>query len=319
MAYDSIIQTGSFSADGNNKTLKLRSDVDKLVIENQTEWSATNNGAGFRYTWYRSLGTTALMEYHPAADHTVAVDTSTNAITLVDMGDTSIGAARAVTAGTNVTQPVFDTGTTTDLHTGTIVRVTGTDQINLNGLDFSISNVVAGTSFKLENTLATAPGIVAGANGYYRIVAQTPGDYSLFTSTNRNIANITQAASAVVTTLVDHDFVVGQRIKFAIPSGYGMSELDGLTGAVTAIATSTFTVDIDSTGFTAFKFPTYTEGPYRLAVALPIGDAKSSVSQNTPGKFSNQGYIGVVLSSGATSPAGSLNDDITWTAYKAVS
>lgn len=318
MAYDSIVQSGSFIADGKSKTIKLRSNVDKFVIENQTEWAASTSGAGFRYTWYSDLGTGALMEYHPAADHTSAVDVISGAFQLVDSAFSYLGSNLSVTAGTNVTQPVFATGDTTNLQTGTVVRVINSDMKNLNGLDFSISTVIASTSFVLENTLATAPGVAAGANGTYMIVGINAESYNLFAPSYRNISNISQAASAVVTTLVDHDFKVGQLIKFKTNAEYGMTQIDGLTGAVTAISTNTFTVNINSTGFTAFKFPVYTRVPFELAIAIPVGDAKSSVNQLTPSKFYNQGYVGMVLTPGAAMPAGSANDVIRWTAYKSV-
>lgn len=317
MAYDSNIQTGSFVADGNMKTLKLRSGLDRLVVENQTEWIASNNGAGFRYTWYSNLGSGMLKEYHPAADHTSAVDLATNAIQVVDSASASLGAAIAVTAGTNAVQPSYTVASSANLKAGMIVRITGSDQKNLNGLDFSIS-ISDGTHFELENTLATAPGVVAGANGVYRIVGINVESYNLFAPSLRNISDISKAASAVVTTLVDHDFKVGQLIKFKVPSVYGMTELDGLTGAVTAVTASTFTVDVNSTGFTAFTFPIFTDVPFDLAVAVPVGDAKSSVNQLTPSKFYNQGYVGVVLYPGAALPAGRANDVIRWTAYKSV-
>ena len=317
MAYDSIVQSGSFIADGKSKTIKLRSNVDKFVVENQNEWGDQTSGAGFRYTWYSNLGTGALMEYHPAADHTSAVDVISGAFQLVDSAFSYLGAETAISAGTNAVQPSYTVASSAALQAGNIIRVIKSDQKNLNGLDFSIS-ISDGTHFELENTLATAPGVVAGANGKYMVVGINVETYNLFTPSYRNISNISQAASAVVTTLVDHDFKVGQLIKFKTNAEYGMTQIDGLTGAVTAISTNTFTVNINSTGFTAFKFPVYTRVPFELAIAIPVGDAKSSVNQLTPSKFYNQGYVGMVLTPGAAMPAGSANDVIRWTAYKSV-
>ena len=313
---DSILQTGSFTADGNNKTLKIRSGVDKIVIENVPQWVATNNGYGFKYTWYSDMGTTDLMEYHPAGDHTSAVNTTTSAIEVVDSSDYALGAKVATTSGTNATQPVYETGDTTGFADGTIVRLVSTDQTNLNGLDFSIDTIVANTSFRLANTLATAPGIIAGT-GHYRVVAPNVEVYNLFQPSNRNIANITAAASAVVTTLVDHAYAVGQRVKFSIGSEAGMIELDGIEGNITAISTSTFTVDVDTTAMTAFTFPVYGDVPCQIPSCVPVGDAKSSVNQTAPSAFYNQGYIGVVLTGGTTKPAGNNTDVVRWTAYKA--
>ena len=315
MAFDSILQTGSFTADGNNKTLKIRSDVDKIVIENQSQWIATNNGYGFRYTWYRDMGTTALMEYHPAGDHTSAVNSTASAIELIDSSNYSLGSVVATTAGTDATQPVYSTGDTSGLANGSIVRLISTNHNNLNGLDFSIDTLVANTSFRLANTLATAPGRIAGT-GSYRLVAPNVEIYNLFQPSGRNIANITQAASAVVTTLVDHAYAVGQKVKFSIPSEAGMTELDGIEGNITAISTSTFTVDVDTSAMSAFTFPVYTDVPCQIPSCVPVGDAKSTVNQTAPSKFYNQGFIGVVLTGGTTGPGGNNTDVVRWTAYK---
>lgn len=314
MAIDTIVGQGKFTADGNNKTLKIRSDVDKIVIENYTQWAASNNGYGYKYTWQYGMGTTALMEYHPAADHTSAVDTTASAIEVIDSSDYALGAKIATTAGTDATQPVYDTGDTSGLTTGSIVRLVSTDHNNLNGLDFSIDTVNANVDFRLANTLATVPGQAAGT-GHYRHVAPNLEIYNLFAPTNRNLAKI-EKTTDTVTTLVDHGYAIGQKVKFKIPSDYGMIELDGLEGNITAITTSTFTVDIDMAAFTTFVFPEYTEVPFDLASVVPVGDAKSSVTELAPSKFYNQGYIGVVLTGGTTSPGGNSDDVIYWTAYK---
>ena len=315
MSVDSILQTGSFTADGNNKTLKIRSDVDKMVIENITEWAATDNGYGFRYTWYRDMGTTMLMEYHPAGDHTSAVNTTASAIELIDSSNYALGSVINVTAGTDVVQPVY-TVTTTGIIAGTIVRLISTDHNNLNGLDFTVDDIDnGGTNFRLANALATAPGQIANT-GTYRVVAPNIEVYNLFQPTNRNIAKITAVTNAVVTTLVDHGYSVGQQVKFSIPSESGMIELDGLTGNITAITAGTFTVDVDTSAMTAFTFPVYGDVPCQIPNVVPVGDAKSSVSQTAPSKFYNQGYIGVVLTGGTTKPGGSNNDVVRWTAYK---
>jgi len=315
MAYNITTQGGSFTADGNDKTLKIRSNIDWIKVVNYTQAAATNNGYGFEYVWQRGMGTTSVMKYHPAGDHTVAVDASASSIQVIDTSSFALGANTAVTAGTNVTQPVYSTGSTAGLSNGGIVRINSTNHDNVNGLDFSVDTVVANTSFRLANTLATAPGRVAGAAGYYRTVAPNIEIYKMFTPGNRNIANITQAASAVVTTLVDHGYAVGQRVKFHIPSNAGMIQLDGLTGNITAVTDSTFTVDVDTTGFTAFAFPTYDLVPTLIPNVVPLGDNPSYASYMTaPGAFYNQGYIGVVLTGGTTYPGGNNNDVVYWEA-----
>lgn len=320
MADNTIIQQGSFTADGANKVLKIRSDVDWMRIVNYTQAVATNNGYGFEYYWQRGMGTNSMMKYHPAGDHTMAINASANTFQLIDSSSYAGGARTAVTAGTNATQPVYGTASTAGLATGAIVRIDSTDHDNLNGKPFSIDTVVTNTSFRLANAIATAPGVVAGANGYYKLLAPNVEIYNLFYPTNREIANITQAANAVVTTLVDHAYTVGQVIRFKVPSEYGMTEMDGLTGTITAVTTSTFTVNIDSSGFTAFQFPLPAIAPFVSAQVVPFGEAATSTYANTLDDATrNQGHIGMILTAGTTAPAGSNNDVIYWVAGKSFS
>jgi len=315
MAYDTIVQQGRFTADGNNKTISIRSDVDKIVIENYTEMAATNNGHGYRYTWNKGMGSNVIAEYHPAADHTAAVDIKSGCISVFDSSNIELGSKVAITAGTDVTQPVYSTGDTTDLSAGSIVRLVSTSHDSLNGLDFSITSVVANTSFTLANALANAIGRVAGT-GHYRLVAKTLDEYKMMYPSNRVIANISKASSAVVTTLVDHGYAVGMKVKFKVPSVNGMVELDGISGDITAVTDSTFTVNVDTSGMTTFAFPQYGDVPCDYAVVVPVGDDKTSSGYNAPGAFTNDGKIGVTLTAGTIAPAGSNNDVIYWTAYK---
>jgi len=69
---------------------------------------------------------------------------------------------------------------------------------------------------------------------------------------SKSITAITKAASAVV-TVGTHTFVAGDVVTFS--GVVGMTQINGLTAAVTAIDAATITVAINSTGFS-----TYTSG-----------------------------------------------------------
>ena len=70
-----------------------------------------------------------------------------------------------------------------------------------------------------------------------------------------NITAITQAQQAVITTAVNHGWVVGNLVQCVIPKEYGMRQLNGLTGIVLAITDDTITVNIDTLKFDAFAIP----------------------------------------------------------------
>lgn len=75
---------------------------------------------------------------------------------------------------------------------------------------------------------------------------------STATTTAKTITGITKASSAVVSSSA-HGLSVGAVVVFS--SVAGMTEINGRVGIITAAATGTFTVNIDSTNFT-----TYTSG-----------------------------------------------------------
>lgn len=68
-------------------------------------------------------------------------------------------------------------------------------------------------------------------------------------SNKRTITAISVAASAVVTS-ANHGFSLGRKVKFdGITT---MTELNGQVGTITAVTTNTFTVNINSSTYTAF-------------------------------------------------------------------
>ncbi len=89
----------------------------------------------------------------------------------------------------------------------------------------------------------------------------------------------------MITLSVAHGYTVGQEVRFNVPSAFGMTEINGLLGVITAVttgSTNTITVNIDSTGFTAFAFPTsaVAAAGVTFAQVVPVGEAAiNSVSQ----------------------------------------
>jgi len=332
MSDNTIIQQGAFTSAGTTETLILRSDVDWMKIYNMTtivgatQWDGVEHywqrdmAVGDGLVWYHALGSQALSLSSCVVGFNGAVYPGFYPITHDGM---NLGAPIAVTAGTNAVLPVYSTANTALLAAGAIVRVYNSAHTNLGGLDFSVDTIVANTSFRLANALATAPGVVAGAAGFWRYVAPDVGTYNLFTPSRRVIANITAANPAVVTTLVDHAYTLGQQVRMQVPAACGMTQMSGLTGTVIAVTASTFSLNIDATGFTAFAFPLPAAVPFTPAEVIPIGETPWAPQQlgglSTGDATDNQGYIGMVLgSSGAVSgsPVGVANDVIYWVAGK---
>ena len=240
-----------------------------------------------------------------------------------------VGPAVATTASTNATRPVVSTGNTTGISVGTVVRMSNTAQTDVNGIDMVVGAVTAGASFTLltaTNALATAPGAIGGA-GFYRIVNSNP----LFYPRRRYVTNITQASNAQVSTSVAHGLTPGQEVRFNIPAVSGMTQLNpnplnnyfpstSSSGAiiVSVIDDYNFTINIDTTTFTAFTWPTIAQQPSSFPIVVPFGE-DTATSLSSPGNqvpsiggqqiFNtntgiladstvNTGYLGMVLGGG---------------------
>jgi hypothetical protein len=86
-----------------------------------------------------------------------------------------------------------------------------------------------------------------------------------------DIAAIVNGTTTLVTTTVDHDYVIGQEVRFLISQLYGERQLNEKTALVTAIpAPNQIVVGIDSTLFDLFV-ANLTSGTTQPQVAA-IGD-----------------------------------------------
>lgn len=120
---------------------------------------------------------------------------------------------------------------------------------------------------------------------YYPGYGQTQVSQNVIVQT---IASITNANPCVVTTENNHNYPAGMNVRFLIPAGFGMPELNILTCQITSVTANTLTLSLDSTNFSSFSYPSplpsaYTEpsvipnssGPYLPVQPLPYGNQDS--------------------------------------------
>jgi hypothetical protein len=166
--------------------------------------------------------------------------------------------------------------------------------------------------------------VVAGTTGSWRKVNFDP----IFYPRRRFITKITGATSAVVTLSVKHGYLVGQKVRFIVPPAFGMTEINGLAGTITAIDTTvatgnTVTVDIDSSSFTAFAWPLTAAVPFSAAEMVPFGeDTAGALSAGVDilgDATENTGFIGMKLTGGVDNPGGKDLDIMYWVAGKSFS
>lgn len=273
--------TGSFTSDGATKNISLPSGYDTFRLINITDIgsSAANTNV------MRAEGTSSMSAgsayYNPktsgAATNGLEVTTTTGGFTFVSDSASLFNGPAVATSGTDINRAnpaVVSTGTTTNLvDTVSVVRmINNVGMLQISGMDFTVGTISAGASFQLKY-LNNSGFAADSTSGFYRIINADPRFYPR----NRYITAITLAASAVITLSVTHGYTVGQSVRINVPSAFGMTQINGLIGNITAISTAnnTITVDIDSTGFTAFAFPTSATAAAGVTFAqvVPVGEA----------------------------------------------
>lgn len=320
-----ILSQGFFTqpATAVNQIVAVPSGVDWIRTVNYTQIGTPADGIGIRFYWqYGMPQGYAIQDLYNAAANAINVTSiTTGGFSLYDPSLSPVGPAVATTASTNAVKPVISTGSTAGLIAGTsIVRLYGMTAVpDISGIDFVIDDVTTNTSFRIQNALATAPGAAGGA-GFYSIIAYDP----LFYPRHRYIASITQATNANVLTTVPHGYVNGQVVRFTIPNVSGMVQLNGLAATVTVVDANNFTININTTTFTAFTFPTAAQAPCSIPMVVPVGEntgAALTLYSPVPNILSdatlNTGYYGIILPSGANSPGGQAADVVYWVAGKA--
>lgn len=291
---------------------------------------------GIEFYWQRGMAPgTGIVRYKSAATNNLAEDTFVSGgFTLFDPSGQDanalplLGPAIAVTAVTNATQPVVSTANTAGLVVGSVVRLSNTAQSDVNGQDMVVSAVNPNVSFTLlfaNNALANVPGAVGGA-GFWRAVNYP----ALFYPRRRVITNISQAVNAVVSTSIAHGLTPGQAIRFNIPAVSGMIQLNATPAnnyqyaiVQTVIDDYDFTININTTAFTAFTYPTIAQQPSSFPVLEPFGEdtatSLASLLAQTPSiggvqiyntntglladSTVNTGFLGMILGTGGNGTA----------------
>ncbi len=313
---------GSFVSTGLPITLQMPAGFDWIRVYNYTQAGTSDSANGVEYYWQDAMAQGSGLVYSLNGSGLLGANTmSSGGFSYIDTSGNPVGALNTtVSAVSNASTPVVSASSTLGLANGSVVRmfnVAGAQQ--LGGIDFTIGSIDTNSHF----TLAYMSQIVAGTTGSFRPIAFDP----YFYPTHRYISAITQASSAVVTMTVTHGYTVGQEVRLVVPAAYGMVEANGLQGQISAINTSTntITLNIDSSGFTAFAFPLSAAVPFSPAMVIPIGEGTDSTIAN-PNLLDdatvNTAFIGVTLGVATTllpsgtgvGPAGTEGDVVYWQA-----
>lgn len=284
---------------------------DYVLVKNLTNWGDTTAVTSIESEWFSSMTQGSFISMDQTiTTNALTSNTGTSAgFTFVDQTNPPTYAKVAISTGVNGSTFVVTTATTTGISVGDFVRLINmTSGHELSGFLFQVTAVSAGVSFTLgyAATAATAKGSTYGNStvGFYQKVY--PG---FMYPAARQVLFITQAAQAKVYFARQNDFTPGEMVDFNIPVPYGMTQLSFLTGKATSVTggakagparvlvvtntatESSITLDYDTTGFTAFTYPTSANfaGGASPPTCFPAGsgvvplNGSSTIPQSPPG------------------------------------
>jgi hypothetical protein len=324
---------GWFTSAGVGVKINVPSSADYFVTKNITQM-ATTQGTGrvVGGEWYKGVFNPNDGLRWKKTNSTSAINIDTFATSTASDGFTYVEIspyveAQAANAITSITaaSPAVVTQTQT-YSEGDYVRIYNTTgMLQIAGMVFQISTV-SGSGYTLTGLRAAGFAAAATAGNTRRVSKFAAVDPEML-----YITEITQATSAVVRTSVDPTpfYSVGMLIHFSVPASFGMKEINGLTGKITALSAAnyTMTVDIDTTAFTAFAFPASTAVPTTALFAtlapagsrtqfFPLTNVQTGYDFTLQPFHTGQFVPYMYLGAGAQSPAGSTGDVIVWQAYK---
>ncbi len=279
------------------QNIPMTDKPDWIFVKDTTNWGAQSTAANPIYSeWFSNMAQGSYLALGQPSGTGTAVTTyasqgTSGGFTFINQANPPTFTKVAVTA-VNGTTFVVSTGSTTGINVGDLVRlinITGAQEISGPNL-YQVTAVSAGVSVTLgyAASAVTAGLVIAnGTTGYYQKVYPNQ-----FLPNTLPVAYITQATQAVVYFFRQNPYIPGQLVDFQIPTPYGMTQLSNLTGnagsgpfttnpsgaarilSVTNSTTvSSITIDVDTTGFTAFQYPTSAAfaGGASPAVCMPAG------------------------------------------------
>jgi hypothetical protein len=226
---------------------------------------------------------------------------------------------------------------TGNIQVGDYVKLTGlTGMLQAAGIVAQVTAVTVNTSITL-GFIASA--VTAGAS----FTAASTGGFvqkfypNAFYPKKQQVLFITQANQAVVYFAQPNDYTPGEIVDFNIPSTYGMTQLNFRTGmprgaarvlsVVNTATTSSITIAVNTTGFTAFAYPTSAAsvGAASPPFCFPAGsgvvplNGSPTVPQSPPGtnlqdSFDNKNQYYMYIGSAVV---GANLATMQWMAFKA--
>lgn len=324
-----IVGGGSFTspASASRVEVQVSDRPDMIWVRNRTAWgddaAETSVESWWRYGMAQDAAQTTDQAVTTGILSSEAV--TANGFRVYNTASPPTYASLPGTAISRADGAVITMASTGSIQVGDMVKLANTTgMLQISGYDFEVTAVSTDTNITINLDSRAATDANFSADG-------TAADVTLFVPGRfyprwRYIVNlsgnlgITQAAQCVVSFSAAHDFSVGEYVSFRVPSVFGMTEINNMKGIVQSVTTYTITVDIDTSGFTAFHMPTSAQvasDPHSFAVVVPAGSGPYPSANppivSTQPAFDNRNQWIIAMGTNVITSTSSVYD---WIAYK---
>lgn len=277
-----VVGMGSFTSDSTNmKQVALNDRPDFFWLRNRTAWgddaAETSVESWWRYGMAAGAAQTADQAVTSGILSSEAV--TSGGFTFIDTANPPVYSALATTAieciGGTFVCTMADTS---NLNVGDYVRLYATTgALQIAGYNFQITAVSANTSITLGYMASGGQTFAADATAG-QVKKYHP---NLMYPRNALIANISQATQGVVSFTHKNDYTPGEILSFRVSSAFGMQEINNVEARVLSVTNSatvsSVTLDLDTSGFSAFSFPTSAVAAAGVSPALAVPSSSGVV------------------------------------------
>lgn len=314
------ITTGSFTSTASTPFfIPLSQQISKFSLVNQTKLASYTSGRITNAEWNNYMSNDIAIVDAPTtitgpleASAVIRTQLAQNGFTIVKGGIYQQGPTIAVASFVPGTTTVFTTGAAHGFKVGDNVRIVGmTTAPQMGGLVMTVTAVGSTTTF---TTLFNSTNALTSVGSVYKVGNAALQNSSLYYPQVRAIAGITAANPVVVTTLVQQNYQIGDKVRFQIPTVFGMQQLSSTSNGLpveftvkavnNAVGTQTVTLDVDGSAFTAFAWPVAANYPLSLPTMVPQGAGNTNNLTNvlpSPLPYANQNILGFATQNTAQS------------------
>jgi len=281
--------TTALIASGLDLECNSQNPPDFIVLKSITGWGESSDAQAIEWWWEKSMsqGTAkGILQASEGSTPQVPAMTSyfisSSGISTYNTANPPSFAALATTAITGIAGTfVVTMASTGSIAVGDWVRLySTTGELQIAGYTFQVTAVTANVSITLGYMASSGMTFAADATAG-QVLKYIPN--RMYPRWNY-IANITQASQGVVYFTGKNDFTPGEIISFRVPSQFGMDEINNKEVRVLSVTNSatvsSITIDLDTSGYTAFTFPTSAVAAAGVDPAVVVPSASGVVPYN---------------------------------------